>query len=210
MDYNSANSKDGQITGWDIQGLINDEKSLQAAELDWVKETQNRPILNASCARQELDEEVEWVETLLTHILNTRCKKMRVTPSKRWWNKKVAEARKTWAREKNLWGKASPDREKVKQARNTFYHTVRRVKRECWQKFLLGEKELNGGDPAKKHPEDKNWCWKALKYIKPRTNCTTPALKDPDNQVAITMQDKEALVRAHAFPKPPKSQGNEF
>ena len=75
VDYNSANPKDGQITGWDIQGLINDEKSLQAAELDWVKETQNRPILNASCTRQELDEEVEWVEALLTHILNTIVKR---------------------------------------------------------------------------------------------------------------------------------------
>lgn len=107
---------------------------------------------------------------------------MRVTPfSKRWWNKKVAEARKIWAKEKKLWGKVSPNREKLKQVHNIFYRTVRRAKRECWQKFLLREEELNGADPAKIHPEDKNRCWKALQYTKPRTNRTTPALQGPDN-----------------------------
>lgn len=31
IDFNSANQKDRQITGWDIPRLMNDEKSLQAA-----------------------------------------------------------------------------------------------------------------------------------------------------------------------------------
>ena len=62
---------------------------------------------------------------------------MRVTPySKRWWNKEVVEARKRWAKEKKTWGKTTLDREKLKQARNTFYHIVRKAKRECWQNFL--------------------------------------------------------------------------
>ena len=66
--------------------------------------------------RQELDEEVEWVETLLNHILNAHSKSMRVTLfSKKWWNKEV-EARKIWAKEKKRWGKITPDREKLKQA----------------------------------------------------------------------------------------------
>lgn len=117
VNYNSANSKDGQITGWDIQGLINDDKSMKAAELDWLKQTQNRSILEVSCTQQELNEEVAWVETLLTHILDTHCKKMQVTSfSKRWWNKEVAEARKTWAKEKKLWGKVLPNRENLKRA----------------------------------------------------------------------------------------------
>lgn len=103
VDYNSVSQKCGKITGWDIQGLINDESSLQAAQLKWMKHTQNRLMSDNSCTRQELDEEVEWVETLLTHILNTHSKSMRVTLfSKRWWNKEVAKARKIWAREKKL------------------------------------------------------------------------------------------------------------
>ena len=32
--YNSVNPKDGQVTGWDIQGLINNEKNLEATKLD--------------------------------------------------------------------------------------------------------------------------------------------------------------------------------
>lgn len=64
-------------------------------------------------------------------------------------------------------------------------------------------------DSIKTQPEDKNRCWKALKYTKPRINRTSPALKGPNNEVAVTMHDKEALVRAHAFPKPPAFQGNE-
>ena len=98
----------------------------------------------------------------------------------------------------------------MKKARNLFYRTVRKAKRECWQKFLLGEEELQEGDLVNIHREDKNRCWKALKYTKPRTNCTTPALQGPNGEVAITMQAKEALVRAHAFPKAPAFQGNEY
>ena len=83
--YNLVNSKDRQVTGWDIQGLINDEKNLETAKLDWTKQTQNRPILDSSYTQQDLDKEVEWVETLLTDILNTYCKMMQVTPfSKKW------------------------------------------------------------------------------------------------------------------------------
>lgn len=87
---------------------------------------------------------------------------------------------------------------------------MRRAKKKCWQRFLLGEEELNGVDVAKIYPEDKNRCWKALQYTKPRTNRTTPALQGPNNQIAVIMHDKKALVRAHAFPKPPIFQGNEY
>ena len=101
--YDSVDQNCGGITGWDIQGLINDKNSLQAAKSEWMEQTKNRPTLDNSCTRQELDKEVKWVETLLTHILNAHSKSMRVTPfSKRWWNKEVAEARKIWAREKKL------------------------------------------------------------------------------------------------------------
>ena len=82
---------------------------------------------------------------------------MRVTSySKRWWNKEVAEARKIWAKEKKIWGHTSPDREKLKKARNAFYRLVRKAKRKCWQRFLEGEENIL--DPAKIQLEDKNRC----------------------------------------------------
>ena len=211
IDCDSVNQNSGKITGWDIQGLIEDKNSLQAAQSQWMVHTKNRPILHSSSTQQELDEEVNWVETLLTNILNAHSKSMRVTPfSKKWWNKEVAEARKIWAKGKKKGGKVTLDREKLKQARNAFYRIVRRAKRECWQKFLEGEEELDRLDGTKIYSEDKNRCWKALQYTKPRTNRTTLALKGPNDKIVVTMQDKEALVRAYAFPKPPLFHGSEY
>ncbi len=125
------------------------------AKAEWILEAQDRPILQNLCRKEDLDQEVEWIESTLTEILNKNCKLVRVTSySKRWWNKKVETARKFWAKEKRTWGKITPDREKFKQARNAFYRIVRKAKRECWQNFLEGEEEIS--DTSKVRPEDKN------------------------------------------------------
>ena len=113
----------------------------------------------------------------------------------------MAQARKIWAKEKKMWGKIIPNREKLKQARNVFYRIVRKAKRECWQKFLEGIEESS--NLAQIRLEGKNRCWIALKYTKPKSNNTTPALIGPNNETAVTMQDKEALLRLHAFPPSP-------
>ena len=39
---------------------------------------------------------------------------------------------------------------------------------------------------------------------------TTPERQGPDDQIAVTMQDKKALVKANAFSKPLVFQGNEY
>ncbi len=57
-------------------------------------------------------------------------------------------------------------------------------------------------DPAKFWLKDKNRCWIALKYTKPRTNSTTPMFIDPNNKRRITIQAKEGLVRGHVFLRP--------
>ena len=209
IDVGLSQSNLSKATGWDIQGLIDNKDQLSKAQKEWVIQSQKRPILQSSCNRLALDQEVEWIENTLTDILNTYSKIMRVTSySKRWWNEEVAQARKTWAKEKKTWGQVTPNREKLKQARNMFYRLVRKAKRECWQNFLEGEEETL--DPAKIRPEDKNRCWTALKYTKAKANSTTPALIGPNNEVATTMQEKEALVRAHAFPTPPVFCGAEY
>lgn len=51
-------------------------------------------------------------------------------------------------------------------------------------------------------PKDKNRCLIALKYTKPKSNSTTPALIGPNNEIAVTMQDNEALVIAYIFSLP--------
>lgn len=43
-----------------------------------------------------------------------------------------------------------------------------------------------------------------MKYTKPQQFKTTPVLKDPLENVAISMKDKEAMIRKTVFPPPPK------
>lgn len=54
-------------------------------------------------------------------------------------------------------------------------------------KVLVGKEKLQGGELAKIYQENKNHCWKVLKYTKQRTNYITLALKGPDNQVSVTI-----------------------
>lgn len=193
-------------TGWDIQGLIDSPEKLQSAYRDWLSRSQARSLVGITSSQRDLDEEVGWLEENLADGFNTHAKIIRVTSfSKRWWNKEVAEARKTWAKAKKQWGTATPDRDKFKEARNLFYRAVRKAKR---QGFLQGEEKKDGIDSIKGSAKDR--CWIALKYTQPRQHHTTPALKGPNNEVAITLQAKEALVRAHAFPKPAGFSGREM
>ena len=82
------------------------------------------------------------------------------------------------------------------------------MKRECWQNFLEGKEETL--DPGKTRSEDQNKCWIALKYTKPKINSTTPMLIGPNNERAVTMKAKEAVVRADAFPPLPIVYGVEY
>ena len=52
---------------------------------------------------------------------------------------------------------------------------------------------------------DKNQCWTALKYTKLQQFKMTPAFKDPLENIAISMKDKEAMVQKTVFLPPPKS-----
>ena len=156
VDLNLSQTDKGGITGWDIKGLVEDKDQLSKAKETWISQSSKRPILDGTCNRTILDLEVEWIEDTLTDLLNKYSKVMRVTShSKRWWNKEVAQARKLWAKEKKIWGKITPNREKLKQARNIFYRTVRKAKRKCWQNFLGG---IEPSNPAQIRPEDKNRC----------------------------------------------------
>lgn len=48
-------------------------------------QSQRRPISQSFCSRAELDQAVEWIEIILTTILDTYSKIMQVTLySKRW------------------------------------------------------------------------------------------------------------------------------
>ena len=48
------------MTGWSIKNLLEDDKSLKAAQDDWKKVNSNHQLLNLLCTKQELDKEMKW------------------------------------------------------------------------------------------------------------------------------------------------------
>ena len=78
-----------------------------------MSRSKSRKLVDQISNQKELDEEVDWIEKNLAEVLNAYAKIFRVTFfSKRWWNKEVAIARKTWAREKRKWGTVTPNKAK--------------------------------------------------------------------------------------------------
>lgn len=54
-----------------------------------------------------------------------------------------------------------------------------------------------------KSNEDNLRCWKALRYTKEWATSVTPALKSEDGSIAVTIEEKENLIRTASFPTPP-------
>lgn len=96
-----------------------------------------------------------------------------------------------WARAKKDYQGHSKYKDELRQARNTYYRVIRQAKRISWQKFLQGQ------DATQAAKEDKNRCWTALRYTKPQPFKTTPALKNADGHIAISMKAKEANGHLH-------------
>lgn len=189
------------MSGWSIQNLQQDKKLWQAAKDEWQKSSIRQNYLTPLCSKKDLDKEVEWFGSKIVELLNNHAKITRVSAySKRWWNEEVAEARKRWAKDKRELSRDDDRKQELKQARNSYYRTIRKAKRLCWQNFLQGKKEI---PQQQSQTLDQNRCRTALKYTKPLQFRTIPALKDPDGNIATSMKAKEALVRRSAFPKPP-------
>ena len=85
----------------------------------------------------------------------------------------------------------------VKDSRNKLYTTIRKAKRECWESFLQGPEEPNPEENAAQAEQKR--CWMALKYTSIRAQTTTPTVKGPNGEIAISLEEKEALFRTTAF-----------
>ncbi len=198
MDTQGRGNTQAAMIGWSIKNLLENDKLLQPAQSEWKWTGGDQQHLDLLCTKQELDKEVEWFEKKLTELLNNRAKITQITSySKRWWNKEVAEVISTWAKDKRRLGGNEDLKEEFKKARNRYFRTIKKAKRDCWQKFL--EEEFQSSSAAM----DNNHCWAALKYSKPLQFRRTPALKDSDGNTAVSLKAKEVLVRRSAFLKPP-------
>ena len=59
--------------------------------------------------------------------------------------------------------------------------------------------EKENWNSAEIQVKDKNRCWIALKYTKPKGNGVTFTLFGPNNEIVIIMQAKKELLIANAF-----------
>src|SRR6266480_6263389 len=82
---------------------------------------------------------------------------------------------------------------------NSFYHTIYRAKRECWETFLTGNRDHQS---TKLGLEDSACCWQVLRYTKLMKTGPSPALTglEPECRIATTVEEKTALITELAFP----------
>jgi Reverse transcriptase (RNA-dependent DNA polymerase)/Endonuclease-reverse transcriptase len=209
--YQAKTSHSQDITGWDIDKLLKNEKRLELATIHWQETAINRSLIDDLSNKEDLENEASWIEETLIDTLNLYAKPLRITAySKRWWNSTVEKARLKYAqakrRLKNSLDRGSSQlKRELKLARNNYYYIVRKEKRECWQKFLQGAEEILEDNPTY---TDKNRCWTALKYTSSRASSTTPAMKDANGDFATTIEEKEEIFRKMAFPDPIASSIN--
>ncbi len=202
-DIKGQENPQSAMKGWNIENLLQDEKLLNAGHEDWKMASQGRNYLTTSSTKEDLDKEVEWFESRLIGLLDNHAKITRgCAYFKRWWNEDVAEARKSWAKSKRKFGRDEISKNGLKQPWNFYYRTIRKAKRLSWQNFLQGGEE---NIRQQSQVLDQNRCWTALKYTKPLQFRITPALKDPDGNIATSMKTKEAFVYQSAFSKPSRS-----
>ena len=188
-----------EVTGWQIQALQADSHALEEAKQMWQSNAEQRGLLDDICLAAEVEEEAIWVQETLTAVLDQYAKPVRVTPrSKRWWNRDVKEARETYCQARRAWQGQHITTTDLRETRNDYYRTIRRAKRTCWETFLAGPT-----DNPEYSNEETARCWQALRLTKPKAIAITPTLKGPQREIAVSISEKEALVRETAFPPAP-------
>ena len=68
-----------------IKNLLEDDKSLKAAQDNWKKVNSNHQLLDLLYTKQELDKEVEWFQEQMTELLNKHAKITQITSYSKLW-----------------------------------------------------------------------------------------------------------------------------
>jgi hypothetical protein len=168
----------------------------------WQLNAGQRVLLDDICLAAQVEEEAIWVQETLTAVLDQYAKPVTVTLRlKRWWNRSVTEAREAYSHARRAWQAqhiTTTDLQEARNDRNDSNRTVRRAKRTCWETFLAGPTYIPD------HPrEETARCWQALRLTKPKAVAITPTLNRPQREIAVSISEKEALVRETAFPPAP-------
>ncbi|KAE8550137.1 hypothetical protein EYB25_008668 [Talaromyces marneffei] len=192
--------QEATITGWQIGALTEDKKALEAAISTLGELMSAQPSLTDDCSLRDVEREAKWIEQSLTDVLRQYAKPIRLCArSKRWWGPHTIEAQRLYSKARKAYHAGELSEDSHREARKTYYATIRRAKRECWEAFLQGT--------DKGVLTEQKRCWAALRYTKPNTNGTRQALIDPVSKrvIAAKFSEKEILFREQAFPQGPES-----
>uniref|UniRef100_A0A093VF66 Putative RNA-directed DNA polymerase from transposon X-element n=1 Tax=Talaromyces marneffei PM1 TaxID=1077442 RepID=A0A093VF66_TALMA len=192
--------QEATITGWQIGALTEDKKALEAAISTLGELMSAQPSLTDDCSLRDVEREAKWIEQSLTDVLRQYAKPIRLCArSKRWWGPHTIEARGYTRRLVRLITPESLVRIATVRPEKRTMPLSGGLKRQCWEAFLQGT--------DKGVLTEQKRCWAALRYTKPNTNGTTPALIDPVSKrvIAAKFSEKEILFREQAFPQGPES-----
>ena len=149
-----------KIRGWALKKRLDQEKEEERMIREkkavkkgptmgetWIQKTSTvplgevgygvRPTLDDTSTVEELEDEIEWVQSTLIDILNQHCKVATICArSKRWWNDEIREKRKTLGRTTRRWKREGGGYAEVKEAKKILRRAIKKARRECWEDFL--------------------------------------------------------------------------
>ena len=140
---------------------------------------------------QNLDTASKLLTDLIDYAASCSTPPINISPrSKIWWSDDIRKARTNMATHLRQWRfSETPDSfAAYKEARNAYFHAIRKAKSDKWIEFLEGVK---GKD-----------VFQVLRYTRPRRNEPTPALSH-QGQTATTFEQKCSAFRQAMFPSPP-------
>ena len=202
-----------EVTGWAIKEINDDQE--RAAKIMWNQLSGQRPLVNEGSNYLDLDGEAQWISDTFTTVLDQHFRKLRVCArSKRWWSQDISESRSRFKAIRRQFQRQLIPIEVYKEERNTYYRKIRKARDQCFENWIQGEEETYEPTCQNLLPEntqlcrqirneENERCWKALQYTKEWTVNVTPALRGQDGAIAVTVEEKEEMVRAMNFPSPP-------
>jgi hypothetical protein len=143
------------------------------------------PILTDTSTTAEVVEAADALRETITATLDIHARKKRwCSRSKPWWNTDLRELRKDLGRARRKWRVAGISQ--VKAARRDFRRAIRKVKRDCWNRFL--------------QEADRNKVRTAARYTTPQIDKTGQTLVREDGSFAEGHYEREQAILQVHFP----------
>lgn len=112
-----------EVTGRSIKTL-SDEKTNETCK-DWHQTAAERPRMGEVGTRQDMVEEAEWIESILTTMLDRHVTQIRVTAgSKRWWTPEAEGKHKEYGCTRKLYQQGKSNAFTQKAERNSYYYII--------------------------------------------------------------------------------------